>query len=498
MTARDPRAGDTIFAVIRAWLPVCLLFGGCAQLAGIDSTSGDGRAGLSLGVERVSIGTTIVRTPQDLSANTATYLITDPADPAVVTPVDAVELEPGTWSADVFDATPAVVFDLPDNPGPVFDRQIELPSKTLLTSFDVLEHPAPTPSVLTDTISVNTTLDVATVGNETFELFVVGTWTSAALPAPAVGTAVLAPPPFTIGTMAKLTGRPHESITLDDTPLVLRRVGGTLNGVFEPAPFVQVAANTVSGALTTVQLDQTLNAQIDQAGATAKLGVVRPAIAAGPAFSFDVTSAPGADVGNTAGPRLASGVVAAMDVSLTAAFANPFASKGWGAVLTYTAAGSRTLTPTGETLPVTLGAGMQQVAGDPQAVAMLDFPAPVPELVEIDGESLSIDNTTISQPVAPVEITMVVDPATLYVVEVRELVPNAGATALEPRLILSAVSDTPSFTIQPEVFASGKLYSLRVRTIDGLFSGVADGDLRTRSLPFATAFVDVGIFRVTP
>ena len=100
--------------------------------------------------------------------------------------------------------------------------------------------------------------------------------------------------------------------------------------------------------------------------------------------------------------------------------------------------------------------------------------------------------------VAPVEITMVVDPATLYSLEVRELVPNAAATALEPRLILSAVSDTPSFTIQPEVFEAGKLYSLRVRTIDGLFTDVATGDLRTSSLPFATAFVDVGIFRVAP
>lgn len=473
------------------WLPVCLLFGGCAQLAGIDSTSGDGRAGLSLGVERVSIGTTVERSPQDLSASTATYFLADSA-------VDAVEVEPGTWTADVFDATPPVVFDLPDNPGPIFDRQIELPSKVLLTSFDVLEHPAPTASALTDTIAINATLDVATAGTESFELFVVGTWTSAALPAPVLGAVTLAPPPFTIETMAKLTGRPHETITLDDTPLIIRRVGTTLNGLFEPSPFAQNAANTLSGALTTVAADQTLSAAIDQAAATAKLGVARPGITAGPVFTFDVTSAPGAELGSNAGPRLVSGVVGAPDVALTAAFANPFASKGWGAVLTYSAAGSRTLTPTGETLPVTLGAGMFQVVDDPQAVASLDLPAPVPELVEIDGQSLSIDNASIAQPVAPIQITMVVDPATLYVVEVRELVPNATATALEPRLTLSAVSDTPSFTIQPEVFQAGKLYSLRVRTIDGLFSNAAAGDLRTRALPFASAFVDVGTFRVTP
>ncbi len=473
------------------WLPICLLFGGCAQLAGIDNTSGDGRAGLSLGVERVSIGTTVERSPQDLSTSTATYFIGDTA-------VEAVELEPGTWTADVFDATPPVVFDLPDNPGPIFDRQIELPSKALLTSFDVLEHPDPAASALTDTITINATLDVATAGNESFELFVVGTWTARALEAPVLGAAVLAPPEFQIGSMANLTGRPHETITLDDTPVIIRRVGTTLNGLFEPSPFAQVAANTLSGALTTVAADQTLSAAIDQPAATAKLGVVRPAITVGPVFTFDVTSAPGAELGSNAGPRLVSGVVGALDVALTAAFANPFASKGWGAVLTYSAAGSRTLTPTGETLPVTLGAGMVQVADDPQAVARLDFPAPLPELVEIDGQSLSIDNATIARPVAPVEITMEVGSATLYALEVRELVPNAKVTALEPQLTLNAVSDTPSFTIQPEVFQAGKLYSLRVRTITGLFSGVVAGDLRTRSLPFASAFVDVGIFRVTP
>ena len=483
----------------RVWLPVCLLLGGCAQLAGIDDTSGDGRLGLSLVIEHRSIGSTVVRTPQNLTASTATYLITDPTDPAVVTAVPAVEVQLGTWGADVFDATPAIVFDLPDNPGPIFDRQIELPSKNLLTSFDVLEHPAPTASAPTDTIAITATLDVATVGNESFELFVVGTWTARALTAPIVGATTLAPPAFTIDTMASLTGRPHETITLDDTPLILRRVGTTLNGLLEPSPFVQVAANTLTGTLATVTADQTLNAPIDQVAAAARLGVVRPAISA-PAFSFDVTAAAGVAVGSSAGPRLVSGVLAALDTAITGAFANPFAPKGWGTVLSYQAAGSRSLIPAGETLPVTLAAGMQQLIADPAAGVALDFPAPVPELVALDGESLSIDNVSIPAPVAPVAITMVVDDTgvTLFALEVRELVPNALATALEPRLTLRAVSATPSFTIQPEVFEAGKLYSLRVQTINGLFGDVATGDLRTQALPVATAFVDVGIFRVTP
>ena len=160
---------------MRPWPLAVLTLGGCAQLAGIEDTNGDGRVGVSLAIERVSIGTTVVRTPQDLSANTATYLLADAADPALITPVVATETTPGTWSAEIFDVTPPVVFDLPDQPGPVFDRQIALPNRDIVTVFDVLEHPDPVPSVLTDTITVSATLDTPFAG-ETFELLVIGAW----------------------------------------------------------------------------------------------------------------------------------------------------------------------------------------------------------------------------------------------------------------------------------------------------------------------------------
>lgn len=485
---------------MRVWPLACLLFGGCAQLAGIDNTSNDGRLAVSLSIERTSVGTAIVRTPQDLSASTATYLVTDPADPALVTPVAATETAPGTWSADIFDATPPVVFDLPDVPGPVFDRQITLATRNLLSSFDVLEHPNPTASALTDTVTINATLEQPFNAAQSFTLFVVGTWTQRTLEPPGLGSLALAPPPFEIQAMASLTGRPHERITIEDTPLILRHTGTTLDGVLEVTPFEQLAANTIMGTFASAPPDLALSATIDQPAATARLGVVRPAITTAPAFSFELRAAPGAALGVAAGPLLLAGSPAVDATMLSGAYGNPFTAKNWPTVLTYTAAGSRTLTPSGETLPVTLAAGMQQLVADPTAGLVLDFPAAVPEQVSIGGQSLSLDNVQLTKPTAPVEITMVVDATnvTAYTLEVRELVPNELGTALVANRTLLALATEPTFTIQPEVFETGKLYSLRVQTIRGLFGDLAGGDLRTRSLPMATAFVDVGILRVVP
>lgn len=486
---------------MRAFPFVVLTLGGCAQLAGIDDTSGDGRIGVSLAVERVSIGSTIVRTPQDLSASSATYFVQDLVDPTLFVPVVAAETTPGTWTAEIFDATPPVVFDLPDVPGPEFDRQLALPNQDILTVFDVLEHPNPVVSSPTDTITVSATLDTAFAG-ETFELLVVGTWTQRNLEPPALGTLALTPPPFQISAMTALTGRPHERITVEDTVLLLRRTGITLNGAIEVTPFEQTEANTLMGGFTTLPADQTLSLSIDPIDAMTRLSAVRPAITAGPTFSWDVRAAPGAEVGFNTGPVLTAGVAAMADTMVTAAYANPFAAKEWPAVVSWTAGGSRSLTPDGQSLPlpVTLSAAMQQLVADPEQGLALDFPAAVPEQISIDGQSLSLDNVQIARPTAPVEVSVIVNGSntTLFVLEVRELVPNSTNDTLVPTRRLFAVSLESKFVLQPDVFEADKLYSLRVQTIDGLFPNIAAGDLRTRALPMATAFVDSGVFRVTP
>ncbi len=498
--ARAADAGDTIFGMMYRPLALVLL-GGCAQLAGIEETSGDGRVGVSLSVERVSIGTTVVRAPQDLSANTATYLVADQADPDAVTRVEAIQSEPGLWTAEIFNATPPVLFDLPDNPGPAFERLLALPNRDLLTAFDVFEHASPVVSDPNAMLSVNATLEAPFVSG-TFELFIVGTWTVIGLGQPVAMTTTLAPPPFAVSTMSSLTGRPVEQITVDDAPFIMRRVAGTnqLDGLIEITPFAQTGNDALTGTIAPITADRPLSLAIDPAGAAGRFSAVRPAITSALGFSWAVSAAPGHEVGFNTGPLLNAAGALMTDTTVTAMYANPFEARGWRTVLAWSGSGTRTTTPPGQALPVTLRAGMSQLVLDPDAGLSLDFPAGLPEQVSIGGTSLSVDGVQLPVPTGSVEVTAIVDrpTATVYSLEVRELVPNAAVTALEPIRTLLVISRESSFTLPPETFKVGSYYTLRVQTIDGLFPNIATGDLRTRALPFASSFLDSGVFQVMP
>jgi hypothetical protein len=491
--------GDTIFLMMSRALALVLL-GGCAQLAGIEETSGDGRDGVSIAVERVSVGTTVIRAPQDLTGSTARYLVADELDPSGFTRVEALETDAGLWTADIFDATPPVQFDLPDNPGPRFDRLIALPNKDLLTVFDVFEHPNPVASDPNAMLSVNATLEAA-FASGTFDMFIVGNWSQIGLPAPAVGALTLTPPPFTVSAMASLTGRPIEAITTDDAAFIMRRIAGTnqLDGLVEIPPFAQTGNDTLAGTFTTIVADRPLTLTIDPTEAAARFSAVRPAIGAA-GFAWELRASPGHEIAANSGPLLHAAGALVADTAVNAMYANPFEPRGWRTVLTWFGNGSRTVTPPGQALAVTLSAGMSQAIVDPTAGLSLDFPAGLPEQVSIAGTSLSIDGVEISAPTGPVEVTAIVDrsTATVYTLEVRELVPNADSTALIAVRTVLAISLTPSFTLPPEIFKVESRYSLRVQTIDGLFPNIAAGDLNTRALPASTAFLDSGVFQVKP
>src|SRR5438105_14701185 len=96
-------------------LALCAL-AGCAQIFGIDQTSG--AEGVKLTIQRRSIGATIVDSPQDLSMNTASWLIADDGDPTGLTRVPAELADVDTWRAVIRNATPPIQFDLPDFPKP--------------------------------------------------------------------------------------------------------------------------------------------------------------------------------------------------------------------------------------------------------------------------------------------------------------------------------------------------------------------------------------------
>jgi hypothetical protein len=264
-------------------------------------------------------------------------------------------------------------------------------------------------------------------------------------------------------------------------------------------PFTQTGNDTLSGAFATIVSDRSLSLVINPTAAAGRFSAVRPAIG-GPGFSWNLRASPGHELGFSLGPLLHSANVLAAETAVDAMYANPFEGRGWRTVLTWSGSGTRTTVPPGQELPVTLAAAMTQVFVDPTAGLDLDFPAGLPEQVSIAGTSLSIDGIEISAPTGPVEVTAIVDrtTATIYTVEVRELVPNAANTALIAIRTLLATSLEPSFTLPPEVFKVGSYYSLRVQTTEGLFPNVAAGDLRTRELPVSTAFLDSGVFLVKP
>lgn len=469
---------------------------GCAQLAGIDETSGPAspdRATLS--VERVSVGSAIVVGPQDLSANTAQYLLPDDVR------VDADLIENDTWGAKVT-GTPPVLFDLPDKPDPK-KRLLDVKVRNAFMSFGVLEHPSPEPPPGTAMLTMRSTLPSGWTATESLQVYIVGTWAQRAIPAadnPVLADTAFGPVTFAYGAMSALTGRPLEKITTADAVLLLRYAGGKLTGVMEGAPFEQTGSDMVMGTMTAVPAAETLDIMVGPpAAVAARFAPARPAV---PSLSmvWQLHAAPGAQYAYDTGPLLTQGNVAMADSgAVTATYGNPFVAKGWPTTLTWQATASRSYTPAGQTLPATLQASLQQIVA-PTTGQVLDFPAGLPEAISLDTRPLSTDGVMIPKPTAPVHVSFVsaIQTNTLYAVNLYELVPNAGGTALVHDLRISAITLAPEVDLPPELFEAGKIYVVRAYCIQGGFPKAAEGDLRVRSLPYAHGFLDSGVFTVMP
>lgn len=467
---------------------------GCAQLAGLDETSGDGRTPVSLAFERVSIGVTVETAPLELAGHTATYLVPD--GEGNVDRVTAAQAAMDTWSAELFAPTP-VVFDLPEL-API-PRMFDYPQKTLRAGFVQLERPGAMPVAPDSLLAVEVTLDAPYV-DEALQLFTVGSWNARDLGAPLAGATTHSVPAFEMQSMTSLSGRPHELITAADAVFVLRHAGGTLTGVGEVPPFDQTGNDTLTAAVTTITRELTLDLQIDPAAAAQRLSAARPAVPA-VTFSWAVHAAPGHELAVDTGPQLAGATAVPGDTVVQATYGNPFEARGWSSVLTWSARATRSYTPPGQAAAVTLVAGMFQRELDPAAGLALDLPAGLPELIRLDGESLSVDGaTTIKQPIRPVEITFEADRdgATLHELELIEIAPSPDGMSLVRTRRFAASALEPRFLLLPELLEPGKMYTVRAISIVGGYPEVANGDLRTRSLPIAAAFLESGVFQVEP
>lgn len=475
---------------------------GCAQLAGIDETSGlipPDR--VSLAVDRISVGATVARLPQDLSANTASFAVPDDSVPEGFTLVPADLTDTGVWTAEVPDGTPAVKFDLPDFPLPLL-RWWQLPSRNLTAMITAFEHPSPTPAPAGATLTVGATLPTQYVSGQSFQFVVVGTWnsrgfTAAELPLPDMANTTIPPATFAFTSMAKITGRPHEKITSADAGLLLRYSGARLSGVMEAAPFEQTDADTIMGTMTAVPADQMLEASLQPNLVAGRYAPLRPAMT-GIGMSWSLTAAPGIDVGASLGVSLHAGTVVAADPPLTVPFGNPFVAKGWRSLFLWSTTASRTFTPAGQMLPATLTAGLFTYT-EPTPGMMLTLPAALPELITINGMPLSSDGLSIPQPTGQVTVSFVAAGTnTLYFVQLYELVPNAANTALVQQFVIESVGLTKELILPPDAFVAGKRYTLRAVSVEGGYPNAAMGDLATHPFPMSFGAHESGVFTVTP
>jgi hypothetical protein len=485
--------------------------GGCAQLAGIDNTNNGGLAD-SVVLKRMSIGASVTTAALDLTGLTAKYY----PDPGAA-PVVAATTAAGTWTAKLPLPAP-VELTLPPDPAPVRGpRLMVFPDPALQVLYPVLEHPNPMPAPDGATITLTVPLDLATVGDEAFQVFTMGSWTTRSFGAaelPAVGSMAIGPVSYDFATSQVLSEQQFARSQLDalkaeDAFLVLRYIGTALTGVAEAVLTQdQTAADVVTTAtMVAVAADQKFDASIDGATVAARYATVRPAVNA-LGMSWQLAAAPGYLVGVDAGPVLQkSGALTVADTVVSVMYANPFASRSWNTLFTLVTSESRAFTLSGAMASVTLSAGMEQrfePVANATAPAVLDLPAALPTRISLDAIQLTADGQTVAVPQQPVVVTFTADNAnaTLYSVELSELDVQTGAmpsdTTIERRLVYAAEATAPSFTLRPTLFQAGKSYVLRAQVSYGGYPNIATGDLVTRSLPLAQAFLDSAVFSVTP
>jgi hypothetical protein len=490
-----------------ATLVVIVGLTGCAQLFGIDSTSGPSTGddaapppSSSLKYQRISVGAQAVRSPLDVTANTAVYLVPDMTDPSGIRRVPVTQTATDTWTAPL-DAAAPIFFDLPDIPTPI-KRIFDFPVQNLFGLFGVLEHPNPQPAPAGATLTINVGLNPV-YNSELLRLFTVGSWNLRDAPAGEVAVGAGAwNVTFPFSSVSSQVGRPLEQLTTDDAIYLLRYGAGTsdLQGFLEVPPFTQSVSDTITGTVSPNPHDRTLAFTVGTATVATRFAATRPAMT-NLAMSWSVVAAPGYQIVSNAGPVLQAAGVAPGADSINVTYGNPFvADHDWPDVVTWSTAESRTFTPPALGLPVTPQAGMFQLVF-PTAGMNLDLPAGLPITLTMNGTALTTDGATMTvDPAKAVSVSFVADAQnnTLFQLQLFELVPNSqtAPTALVYLQKLGATGSKPAFTLPPELFEVGKTYVLRAICIQGGFPTIAMGDLTNRTPPQAVSFLDGAVFTV--
>jgi hypothetical protein len=482
-------------------LPALLLVAasGCAQLFGIDDTSGPNvdPSRVSLTIERWSIGAAVSKNPQDLSMETADFLVDDGAGVYMKLPGEHTSLD--TLSAVLPTGTPPVLFTLPDVPTP-YKRLWAMPARDRRGVFAMFEHPNPEEPLPSSQITLTATLPSAYVNNESFRIEAIGAWMGRfVMPAePADGTASTITASMAYSTFGRMTNSPAARITSQDVVVLERYVGSQLTGVYQVPPFDQTdAADSINANVVPVTANRTLTATVTPATYAQRYTAVRPAVG-GLGQSWVITAAPGWSIGSNVGPLLHAGGVAATDAMISAMYGNPFESLEWRSLLQFTTSATRTHMFQGM-IAMTLSAGMYTVT-EPSSSLTLDLPAGLPISISANQIPLSTDGATVmldlTKPVV-IEATIEKPNTTLYLATLYEVVLGMDQMTVERRVVVdAATTGEPKLRLPPELFQVGHYYYVDFRCVQGGYTNAATGDLQTLTLPYSVSRADSALFQV--
>jgi hypothetical protein len=480
-------------------LPALLLLAasGCAQLFGIDETTAPNvdPSRVSLTIDRWSIGATVEKNPQDLTAETADFLVEDVA--GNYTRVAGEHTTANTFTAALPTGTPPVMFSLPDLPVP-YKRLWAMPARDRRGLFAAFEHLDPAPPLPMSSFMVTATLPSPYLSNEQFRIEAIGAWMAGAVPPaqlPDTGATTITST-VAYSTFGRMTNAPAARITTQDAVILERYRGNTLTGFYQVPAFDQTdGSDPINAAIANVAADQQVMATVMPTTYAQRYSAVRPAVT-GLSQSWIINAAPGWSIGSNAGPRLEAGVVAMTQTTISAMFGNPFAAD-WRSLMQFGTSSARTYMFQG--MPLSLSAGMFTVT-EPSTSLVLDLPAGLPFSIVVNEVPLTTDGMTmmldLTQPVL-LEVTLDKPNPTLFFATLYEVALTSDQMAIEKKIVVDALT-TGETTLRfpPELFEVGHYYYFDVKSMLGGFTNAATGDLQTLALPYSLSRADSAIFQV--
>lgn len=488
-------------------LPAALLLAasGCAQLFGIDETTGPtvDPSRVSLAVQRYSIGASVQKNPQDLAMLSASWLVDDGA--GNFTKTAGEQTAAGVWSAPLPTGMPPVMFTLPDRPAPI-TRLWAMPARDKKAELTAYEHPSPQEPLPNSAVTAMVTLPAMYTGAEAIRIEAIGAWTSRGLvatdglPAPNTGVTTFTTPAMPYASFSPMTGSPAARITSQDVVVVEEYVGAQLTGIYQAPPFDQTDGNdTIMANIVPVPANRPINATATPAAYDQRYSAVRPSVT-GLGQSWIINAAPGWSIGAIGGPRLHSGGVPSTPplpatADIMTMYGNPFESLDWRSVFQFSTQETRSYTFM--TVGTTLSASMYTI-GEPANISTLDFAAGLPINIRANQVPLSTDGMTV-----PLDLTKAVTidaitdkpAATFYAAALYEVTTD-GMAVTKTVIVDALATGEPKVVLPADLFQVGHWYYVDFRTIQGGFVNAAMGDLQTFQLPFTVCRADSAVFQV--